>query len=125
VAHFAKIGLGYKVLTVVAVDNDNLNNENGDEVEQLGIDFLKDLTGYPFWVQTSYNANIRKNYAGLGCRYDEDLDAFIPLKPFSSWSLNEETCQWESPTPYPDDEKMYVWDEEVQDWAVLEEQPIE
>ena len=125
-AYFAKIGLNYKVLEVLAVDDKDTADENGQEVEQLGIDYLKNLDGYPYWVQTSFNNNIRKNYAGIGFRYDEDLDAFIPPKTFSSWSLNEETCQWEAPTPYPGDaDTEYMWDEEVQDWQLLEEQPTE
>jgi hypothetical protein len=75
-------------------------------------------------VRTSYNANIRKNYAGVGFYFDEDLDAFIPPKPFNSWLLDEETCQWTSPTPYPevdeDSEDTYVWDEESLSWVLYE-----
>jgi len=121
-AHYAKLGLNSKVIGVIVVDNDDITDENGNEIEQLGIDYLMNLTGYPFWVQTSYNGNIRKNYAGTGFRYDDDLDAFIPPKPFTSWSLNEDTCQWDSPTPMPDDGAIYMWDEEIQDWSVLAEQ---
>ena len=121
-AHYAKLGLNSKVIDVLVVDNESITDENGNEIEQLGINFLMNLTGYPFWVQTSYNNNIRKNYAGIGFKYDDDLDAFIPPKPYTSWTLNEETCQWEAPTPTPDDNKRYMWDEEVQDWSLLEEQ---
>jgi hypothetical protein len=75
-------------------------------------------------VRTSYNANIRKNYAGVGFYFDEDLDAFIPPKPFNSWLLDEETCQWASPIPYPeveeDSEDTYVWDEESLSWVLYE-----
>jgi len=124
-AHYAKLGLNYKVLEVQVVNNDNITDENGNEVEQLGIDFLEDLTSYPYWVQTSYNATIRKNYAGISFRYDEDLDAFIPPKPFTSWILNEDTCQWESPTPMPTGDTPSMWDEETQDWVLLKEQPTE
>lgn len=67
-------------------------------------------------IRTSYNGNIRKNYAGIGFSYDEELDAFIPPKPFESWSLNEDTCRWEAPTPYPQDELIYSWNEELLDW---------
>ncbi len=70
-------------------------------------------------LRTSYNGNIRKNYAGIGFTYDEELDAFIPPKPFNSWSLNEETCLWESPVPYPEGEVMYFWNEEAGDWEPL------
>jgi len=121
-AHYAKLGLNSKVIDVLVVDNESITDENGNEIEQLGINFLMNLTGYPFWVQTSYNNNIRKNYAGIGFKYDDDLDAFIPPKPYTSWSLNEDTCQWEAPTPTPEDGKRYMWDEEIQDWSVLAEQ---
>jgi hypothetical protein len=66
--------------------------------------------------RTSYNGNIRKNYAGIGFSFDEALDAFIPPKPFESWLLNEETAQWEAPVPYPDGDLMYSWNEELSDW---------
>jgi hypothetical protein len=71
-------------------------------------------------VRTSYNGNIRKNYAGISYRYDEDLDAFIPPKPFDSWVLNTDTCNWEAPIPYPDGDLMYSWNEEVGDWEAIE-----
>ena len=68
-------------------------------------------------VRTSYNGNIRKNYAGIGYIYDEERDAFIPPKPFASWLLDEDTCQWEPPVAYPTDDKLYTWDEAEQDWV--------
>ncbi len=71
--------------------------------------------------RTSYNGNIRKNYAGIGYTYDEERDAFIPPKPFESWVLNEETCNWESPIPYPTDEKPYRWNELIQQWEEVSE----
>jgi hypothetical protein len=67
--------------------------------------------------RTSYNGNIRKNYAGIGYTYDSDRDAFIPPKPYPSWILNEDTCNWESPVPYPTDDKFYTWDEEQLQWV--------
>ena len=66
--------------------------------------------------RTSYNNNIRKNYAGIGYTYDEDRDAFIPPKPFTKWVLNEETCQWEAPIAYPQDEKSYLWNDNLGVW---------
>ena len=69
--------------------------------------------------RTSYNGNIRKNFAAIGFVYNLDLDAFIPPKPFNSWTLNEQTCQWESPKPYPNDGKRYAWDDELLDWIEL------
>lgn len=84
------------------------------------------------WIQTSYNTSggvhsqgdtpLRKNYAGVGYTYDRTRDAFIPPKPFASWTLNEETCLWNPPTPYPDDEKIYIWNEETTSWLEQEEQ---
>jgi hypothetical protein len=70
--------------------------------------------------RTSYNARIRKNYAGIGFSYNSGLDAFIAPKPFDSWSLNEETCRWEAPKPYPTDGLAYSWDEENLDWEEAE-----
>jgi hypothetical protein len=67
--------------------------------------------------RTSYNGNIRKNYAGVGYSYDEELDAFIAPKPFQSWLLDEDTCRWQAPIPYPEGELMYRWDEEAGDWV--------
>jgi hypothetical protein len=67
--------------------------------------------------RTSYNGNIRKNYAGIGYTYDSDRDAFIPPKPYPSWILNEDTCNWESPVPYPEGEGMYGWDEDQLQWV--------
>jgi len=68
--------------------------------------------------RTSYNGKIRKNYAGIGFSYNEALDAFIPPKPFDSWILNEETCQWNAPKPYPTDGFTYFWNEETLDWEL-------
>ena len=68
-------------------------------------------------VRTSYNGNIRKNYAGIGFTYDAERDAFISPKPFASWLLDEDTCQWEAPVAYPTDGKLYTWDEAEQDWV--------
>ena len=119
-ATFAKLGLNNKVIEVLSVHNNELLDSNGVEQEVNGIDFLTKLTGYPVWKQTSYNNNIRKNHAGIGYTYDEDRDAFIAPKPFASWILNEETCQWEAPVAYPDDDNRYTWNESNQTWDVVE-----
>ena len=66
--------------------------------------------------RTSYNGNIRKNYAGIGYTYDPERDAFIAPKPYTKWVLNEETCIWEAPTPYPTDDKRYVWNDNREEW---------
>jgi hypothetical protein len=81
-ASFAKIGLNNKVIEVLSINNEVLRDSNGVEQEVNGIDFLTKLTGWAIWKQTSYNGNIRKNYAGIGMTYDEDRDAFIAPKPF-------------------------------------------
>tara|TARA_Y100000592_G_C5452202_1_gene309362 strand:+ start:1430 stop:1816 length:387 start_codon:yes stop_codon:yes gene_type:complete len=115
-AHFAKIGLNSKVIEVQSVANDVLKDADGNEVESLGVDFLTKLTGWSIWKQTSYNHNLRKNFAGPGMLYDEDRDAFIPKKEFNSWILNEETCRWEAPIAYPTDGKNYIWNEDTTSW---------
>jgi len=115
-AHFAKIGLNSRVIEVVSVNNEVLKDSNGVEQEVNGIDFLTKLTGWAIWKQTSYNSNFRKNYAGIGYTYDEDRDAFIPKKPYNSWVLNEDTCQWNSPVVYPQDNNRYIWNETTKNW---------
>ena len=72
------------------------------------------------WVQTSYNASIRKNYAGIGDTYDSTRDAFIAPKPYPSWVLNEDTCNWEAPVTIPDDGKQYKWNEATTNWVEVE-----
>ena len=119
-AHFAQLENNI-VTKVIVVANQDILNENGQENEQKGIDFCSNLLGGT-WKQTSYNGNIRKNYASVGYAYDETLDAFIPPKPFASWILNEETAQWEAPTPYPTDDKRYTWDEETTSWVEVTEE---
>jgi hypothetical protein len=130
-ASFAKIGLNGKVIEVLSVNNEVLKDADGIEREDIGIDFLTKLTGYPVWKQTSYNTHggihdnngtpLRKNHAGIGYTYDEDRDAFIPKKPFNSWILNETTCLWESPIPYPQDNNRYKWNEQNQSWDLIED----
>lgn len=114
-AHFAKLDDNNVVLSVHVVNNDVITVD-GAESEQAGIDFLSDLHGHALWKQTSYNGTFRKNYAGIGYTYNETLDAFIPEKPWTSWILNESTCQWEAPVPQPQDGKFYGWDESTQNW---------
>jgi hypothetical protein len=107
-AHWAEIDENNVVLRVTVGDN---NDPNGDEGYQW---LINNLGGT--WVKTSYNGNIRKNYAGIGYTYDQERDAFIPPKPFESWVLNEDTCQWEAPIAYPADDKIYTWDEATVNW---------
>ena len=116
-AHFAKLDENNIVTDVIVVHNNELLDENGNENEQKGISFLIDWSGgHTNWKQTSYNNSFRKNYAGIGYYYDSDRDAFIAPKPFSSWILNEESCLWEPPLSYPDDGKVYAWNEEEVKW---------
>jgi hypothetical protein len=117
-AHFAKLDENNNVLAVHVVNNDVITID-GVESEQAGIDFLTDLHGHILWKQTSYNGTFRKNYAGIGYTYDTGRDAFISPKPYSSWTLNETTCQWEAPVAYPTDGESYSWDEETTSWVPL------
>jgi hypothetical protein len=116
-AHFAQLENNI-VTKVIVVANQDILDENGQESEQKGIDFCSNLLGGT-WKQTSYNGNIRKNYAGVGYTYDEGRDAFIAPKPFASWLLDETTAQWKSPVDYPTDDKKYTWDENTTSWKEL------
>lgn len=124
-AHWAELDANNVVTRVLVGDN---NDPAGDE----GYQWLLDNLGGT-WVKTSYNAvggkrrnpetgemteeaGFRKNYAGIGYTFDAGRDAFIPPKPFNSWLLNEDTCLWDAPTPYPADGKMYRWVEEDLNW---------
>lgn len=126
-AHFAKLDDNNIVLAVHVVNNDVITID-GVESEQAGIDFLTDLHGHTLWKQTSYNGNIRKNYAGIGYTYDASRDAFIAPQPWASWTLNESTCQWEPPIPYPvfdaENPKYYGWFEPNQQWIEITEPQI-
>ena len=119
-AHYAKIGTGNIVLSVEVVNNDVLLKD-GVENEQQGVEFLQNLYGNKdLYIQTSYNGTFRKNYAGVGFDYDSTKDAFIAPQPYPSWVLNDDTCQWDAPSAYPDDDKMYDWDEESTSWKEIE-----
>tara|TARA_R100000951_G_scaffold84199_1_gene71952 strand:+ start:2606 stop:2950 length:345 start_codon:yes stop_codon:yes gene_type:complete len=112
-AHFAKLGTGNIILEVHVVSNDIATTE------QAGVDFLNNLhNSRDVWKQTSYNGNIRKNFAGKGYKYDQTRDAFIPPKPFNSWILNETTCLWEAPVDYPKDGQRYIWEETTTNWVL-------
>jgi hypothetical protein len=114
-AHFAKVDQG-KVISVIVAEPEFFNT------------FVDTSPGQ--WIQTSYNTKggvhrfggtpLRKNYAGVGYSYDQTLDAFIPPKPYDSWTLNEETCLWDPPTSYPNDNKNYKWDEPTTSWVEIE-----
>ena len=130
-AHFCKLGVGNKVVQVEIVSNDVATTE------QAGIDFLNNLYGTnDVWKKTSYNTRggihkldgtpFRKNYAGIGWKYDQTRDAFIPPQPYSSWTLNETTCLWEAPIPKPqltqeeiDNSNYYRWNEDNKTWDLI------
>ena len=125
-AHFAKLNQENIVIAVNVVHNNELLVD-GVESEQKGIDFINNLLKTnDTWKQTSYNTQggvytlggtpLRKNYAGTGFTYDEARDAFIAPQPYPSWTLNEDTCRWEGPVAYPDDDKHYKWNEETTSW---------
>ena len=120
-AHFAKLNNNNIVIDVQSVHNDTATDE------AAGITFLNNLYGTSdTWKQTSYNTKggvhllggtpFRKNYAGIGDTYDQTRDAFIPPKPYSSWTLNETTCLWDAPVAMPDDGKYYIWNEDNTNW---------
>ena len=113
-SHFAEIDKNNMVLRVIVAEQDFIDSGAVGEPAN--------------WIQTSYNTHggvhrnggepLRKNYAGIGYSYDAIRDAFIPPRPFASWSLNEDTCLWQSPVPYPSDGKTYFWDEQNRNWTL-------
>ena len=124
-AHFAKLGKGNKVLRVEVISNEVATTE------EAGVEFLNNLYGTnDIWKQTSYNTiagthklggtPFRKNFAGINYTYDAIKDAFIPPRIYNSWILNEDTCRWEAPVAYPDDDKDYEWNEENMTWDLIE-----
>lgn len=109
-AHWAEIDENNKVIRVLVGDN---NDPNGDE----GYKWLVENLG-GVWIKTSYNGNIRYNFAGIGYTYDAERDAFIAPKPFDSWTLDE-NCKWQSPVPHPTDNKVYKWNESILNWEEI------
>jgi len=130
-AHFCKLDENNVVTQVIVVDNKDITDPHtGQEDEILGIAFCKKLLGGN-WVQTSYNNNFRKRYAGINYTYNKALDAFVAPKPFESWVLNTETAEWESPVgPAPALTEAetaafsrYEWDEENGAWNLVTPEP--
>ena len=118
-AHFAELDSNNIVLRVVVVNNAELLDNDDVEQESLGVAFCQSLFGGT-WKQTSYNGNMRKNFAGKGYTYDSTRDAFIAPQPYASWVLNETTCHWEAPVAMPTDGGPYVWNEETTSWDSVE-----
>jgi hypothetical protein len=119
-AHFAQLDSNNVVTQVIVVGNKDTADANGVEKESIGVAFCERLFGGN-WKQTSYNGSIRKNYAGIGYTYNVSLDAFVPPKPYASWVLNNDTAQWNAPTPMPTDNKKYSWDEATTSWVEMAE----
>ena len=121
-AYFAKLGTGNIIENVISINNSVITDANGVEQEQLGVDFINKLYNTrDVWKQTSYNNNLRKNFAGIGFQYDQTRDAFIAPKPFNSWILNEDTCRWNAPVAYPQDGSIYKWNEQTLSWDIVED----
>jgi hypothetical protein len=119
-AHFAELDDSNVVLRVIVLNNNVILDENGNELEELGIAFCKSLYGNDTnWKQTSYNNSFRKNYAAVGFTWREDLDGFVPPQNYTSWTLNETTCRYEPPISMPNDGNQYMWDEENTEWTLV------
>ena len=108
--YFAKLDNTNKVINVRCV------HDNEASTEQAGIDFLTNIHKHQYWKQSFKDGSQRKNGASKAMTYDETRDAFIPPQPFNSWTLNEDTCNWEAPSAKPDDGKKYNWNEETTSW---------
>lgn len=120
-AYFAQLDNNI-VQQVISISNNDAPDPAPNNSEPLGQAFIANvlrLSGV--WKQTSYNGNFRKHYAGIGFTYDETLDAFIPPKPYPSWLLDTNTCNWYAPVPYPNDGNMYQWDEATQQWVLIDQ----
>jgi hypothetical protein len=119
-AHFAKLGIGNVIEQIVVVHNSVITDNNGNEVEQLGVDFLNKIYNTrDVWKQSSYNKSFRGNFAIIGGTYDQQKDVFLPPKRNESWVLDEETLSWKAPIPYPTDGNDYVWNEATLSWRII------
>lgn len=118
-AHFAKLDSNNVVEQVIVVNNAVLLDSEGNESEQLGIDFCKSLYGQTTnWVQTSYNGNTRKQYSGVGMTYDSENDIFISKQPYPSWTLDV-NFDWQPPVELTDFSKPHQWNEDTQSWELI------
>ena len=119
-AHFAEIDSNNVVLRVIVIDNKDTADAHGVEKEYIGAAFCERLFGGT-WKQTSYNGNFRKNFAGIGYSYmPAPIDGFAPPRPYASWNLDPDVCQWVAPVPMPEDGKRYSWDEATTSWVETE-----
>lgn len=113
-AHYAELNDKNQVIRVVVIPNEV------EPTEQHGIEYCKKICGGQHWKKTSYNGSIRRHFAGYMFTYDWVRDAFIPPRPHASWQFDEQTCNWSAPKPYPNDGKMYYWDELSLNWILLQ-----
>jgi hypothetical protein len=116
-AHYAKLSENNIVEQVIVINNDK-ELINGIEDENAGVAFCISLTGHQNWKKTSYNGNIRKQYAGIGFTYDPVKDVFVSPKPYPSWTLDDNS-DWQAPTPKPEDGNIYIWDESTLSWELV------
>ena len=117
-AHFAELDENNVVTKVIVVHNNELL-DGETESEAKGVEFCSTLFGHTNWVQTSYNNNIRKRFAGIGSTYDSESDVFVAPQPYPSWSLDYNS-DWQAPTPMPEDDNVYSWNEDTQSWDLVE-----
>ena len=122
-AHFAQIGLNNKVISVTLVNDNVITDADGIEREDLGVDYLTNLSGWAIWKRTWKDGSQRGRYAGKGMTYDEDNDAFLLPKSFPSWVLDTATMSWKAPVDYPTDGEYYVWNEAGRNWINAELPP--
>jgi hypothetical protein len=118
-AHFAELDENNVVKQVIVVHNNELLDDEGQENEAKGVEFCSTLFGHTSWVQTSYNNSMRKQFAGTGYTYDSNSDVFVAPQPYPSWSLDDNS-DWQPPTPMPEDDNMYSWNEDTQSWDLVE-----
>ena len=118
-AHFAELDENNVVKQVIVVHNNELLDDEGQENEAKGVEFCSSLFGHTNWVQTSYNDSVRKQFAGVGFTYDDVNDIFVAPQPYPSWSLDDNS-DWQAPTPMPEDDNMYSWNEDTQSWDLVE-----
>ena len=116
-AHFAELDSNNIVLRVIVVANEALEHKELPDSETHALEYIHQWFGKDtIWKQTSYNGNFRRHFAGIGYTYDAQRDAFIPPKPYASWTLNEDTCNWECPVAYPTEGGPYTWNETTKAW---------
>ena len=118
-AHFAELDENNIVTRVIVVHNNELLDTSGNESEAKGVEFCSTLFGHTNWVQTSFNHSMRKQFAGVGFTYDDVNDIFVAPQPYPSWSLDDNS-DWQAPTPMPEDDNMYSWNEDTQSWDLVE-----